>query len=117
MRPSSRPGMKPIRLVVADANLMACGMVSAALKRHSQFEVAGYATSVDELLRLVESTAPEVALISSALQDGTFTGLSALAEIHNKHPEMRLILLIDRSEPEVVVEAFRAGARGVFARS
>jgi DNA-binding NarL/FixJ family response regulator len=30
---------------------------------------------------------------------------------------MRLVLLIDGSEPEVVVQAFRAGARGVFARS
>jgi DNA-binding NarL/FixJ family response regulator len=104
-------------VVVADANLMACGLVSAGLKRHSQFQVVGYATSVDELLRLVENAAPEVALISNALQDGIFSGLSALGQIHSKYPNVRLVLLIDRSEPEVVVQAFRAGARGVFARS
>lgn len=117
MRLPSEPRMKPIRVVVADANLMACGMVSAGLKRHSQFEVVGYATSVDELLRLVENAAPEVALIGSTLQDGIFSGLSVLEEIHSKYPEMRLVLLIDGSEPEVVVQAFRAGARGVFARA
>lgn len=117
MRFPSQPQMKPIRIAVADANLMTCGLVSAGLKRHSQFEVVGYATSVDELLRLADNAAPEVALISSALQDGIFSGLSVLAEIHRKHPEMRLVLLIDRSEPEVVVQAFRAGARGVFACS
>lgn len=112
-----QPELKPIRVAVADANLMACGLVSAGLKRHSQFEVVGYATSVDELLRLINDAAPEVALIGSTLQDGIFSGLSVLAEIHSKYPEMRLVLLIDRSEPEVVVQAFRTGARGVFARS
>ena len=44
------------------------------------------------------------------------SGLSALPEIHRKHPKIRLVLLIDRSEPEIVLQAFRAGARGVFAR-
>ena len=96
VRLPSQPGMKPIRVVVADANLMACGMVSAGLKRRSQFEVVGYATSVDELLRRVENAAPEVALIGSTLQDGIFSGLSVLEEIHSKYPEMRLVLLIDQ---------------------
>jgi DNA-binding NarL/FixJ family response regulator len=117
MRLPSQPQAKPIRVVGADANLMACGLVATALKRHPQFEVVGYATSVDELLRLVENGAPQVALISSALQEGTFSGLSALAQIHSKHPEVRLVLLIDHSEREIVVQAFRAGARGVFARA
>ena len=58
-----------------------------------------------------------MALISSTLQDGNFSGISVISEIHCKYPRIRLVLLIDRSEPEVVVEAFRAGARGVFARS
>ena len=108
---------KPIRLVVADADLMACGLLSAGLKRRSQFEVVAYATSVDELLRLINDTAPEVVLIGSTLQDGIFSGLSVLGDIHGKYPDTRLVLLIDGSEPEVVVQAFRAGARGVFARS
>jgi len=117
VRPFNQPQLKPVRVAVADANLMACGLVAAGLKRHSHFEVVGCVASVDELLRLINDTAPEVALISSTLRDGILSGLSALPEIHSKYPEMRLVLLIDRSEPEVVVQAFRGGARGVFARS
>ena len=117
MRLPHQPEREPVRVVVADTDLMACGLVSAGLKRHSQFEVVGYATSVDELLRLINDTAPDVALIGSTLQDGILSGLSVLAEIHTKYSEMRLVLLIDNSEPEVIVQAFRAGARGVFARS
>jgi DNA-binding NarL/FixJ family response regulator len=96
---------------------MACGFVSAGLKRHAQFEVVGRATSVEELLRQIGKTGPEVALISSTLQDGILSGLSVFPEVHSKYPEVRLILLVDRSEPEVVVQAFRAGARGIFSRS
>ena len=115
-RASSQP-KAAIRVIVADADLMACGMMSAGFKRRSQFEVVGDAISADELLQLVENAAPEVALISSSLQDGIFSGISALAKIHLKHPEIRLVQLLERSEPAIVVQAFRAGARGVFARS
>ena len=102
---------------MADATLMACGMVSAGLKRHPQFEVVGIAASVDELLRLVERARPEVALISATLQDGPLSGLAVVSQIHGEFPETRLIVLIDRSEPDLVVQAFRAGATGVFSRS
>jgi DNA-binding NarL/FixJ family response regulator len=113
----SEPGMKPIRVIVADATLMACGLVSARLKRHSQFEVVGFAASTDELFRLVEHASPEVALISATLQDGPLSGFAAVSQIHGAYPETRLIVLIDRSEADLVVQAFRAGAAGVFSRS
>ena len=117
MRLLVQPGMKPIRVIVADATLMACGMVSAGLKRHPQFEVVGIAASVDELLRLVERARPEVALISATLQDGPLSGLAVVSQIHREYPEIRLIVLIDKSEPDLVVQVFRAGATGVFSRS
>jgi len=117
MRLPSQQQLKPIRVVVADASPMACDLVSGSLMRHSELQVVGYAMSADELLRLISRAGPEVALVSSILQDGILSGLSILPEIHSKYPEMRLVLLIDRSEPEVVVQAFRAGARGIFSRS
>jgi len=109
--------MNPIRVVVADATLMACSLVSAGLKRQSQFEVVGFAASVDELLRLVEHARPEVAIISATLQDGPLSGLAVASQIHGEYPATRLVVLIDASEPELVVQAFRAGATGIFSRS
>jgi DNA-binding NarL/FixJ family response regulator len=58
-----------------------------------------------------------VALISATLQDGLLSGLAVVLQIHGEYPEARLVVLIDRSEPELVVQAFRAGATGVFSRS
>ena len=117
MRLPSQPALKPIRLIVADATLMACGLVSAGLKRRSQFEVVGFAASVDDLLRLVEHARPEVALISATLEDGPLSGLAVVSQIHREYPETRLVVLIDRSDPDLVVQVFRAGATGVFSRS
>jgi DNA-binding NarL/FixJ family response regulator len=110
-----RRRLNPIRVGVADANLMACGLVSGRLKR--RFEVVGYATSRSDLLSMIATTTPEVALIGCHLEDGNLSGLLVLPEIQSKYPEIRLVLLIDRSDREVVVQAFRAGAMGVFDRS
>jgi DNA-binding NarL/FixJ family response regulator len=103
--------------MVADATLMACGLVSARLKRHPQLQVVGYAASVDELTRLMEQARPDVALISATLQNGPLSGLAVVSEICSKYSGTRVILMIDRSDPELVVQAFRAGARGVFSRA
>jgi len=117
MRLPRQPGMKPIRVTVADATAMACGLVASGLKKHSLFEVVGFAASTDELFRLVEHAKPDVALISATLLDGPFSGLAVASQIRDKYPETRLIVLIDSSEPDLVLHVFRAGATGVFARS
>jgi DNA-binding NarL/FixJ family response regulator len=117
MRVPSQPRTHSVRVLVADATLMACGLVSARLKRHRQLQVVGYAASVDELVRLMEQARPEVAVISATLQDGPLSGLAIVPEICSKNSGTRVILMIDRSEPELVVQAFRAGARGVFSRA
>ena len=112
---SNRRGTKLIRVGVADANLMVCGLISTRLKR--RFEVVGYATSGSNLARLIDTATPEVALIGCHLEDGNLSGLLAIPEIQSKHPKMRVVLLLDRTERELVVQAFRAGAMGVFDRS
>jgi DNA-binding NarL/FixJ family response regulator len=66
---------------------------------------------------MIDTVAPEVVLIGCHLEDGDLTGLLILEEIRSKYPEIRMVLLVDRSEREVVVQAFRAGAIGVFDRS
>ena len=63
---------------------------------------------------MLEQFQPDVALISATLEDRPFSGLSLLSQIHCAYPRLRLILLIDQSEADVVVQAFRSGARGVF---
>lgn len=114
MRLSRQPGKKPIPIIVADANVMASRFVCAELKRHSEFDLVGCAATVRELLELFKHRKAEVALISATLQDGSLSGLAIFPQLREKYPEVRLILMIDHPDQELVVEAFRGGARGIF---
>jgi DNA-binding NarL/FixJ family response regulator len=109
-----QPGKKPIPIIVADANVMASRFVCAQLKKHSQFDLVGCAATVGGLLKLFERRKAKVALISANLQDGPLSGIAVFPQIREKYPDVRQVLMIDQPEPELVLEAFRAGARGVF---
>ncbi|MGC2323631.1 MAG: response regulator transcription factor [Terriglobales bacterium] len=93
---------------------MASRFVCAELKRHSEFDLVGCAATVRELLELFKHRKAEVALISATLQDGSLSGLAIFPQLREKYPEVRLILMIDHPDQELVVEAFRGGARGIF---
>src|SRR5271154_5936153 len=106
----------PVTLAIADVNLMAGRLLSDQFKRHADIAVVSCTADKTSLLRSVRETKPDVAIVGTDLQDGLLSGLDALREVHETHPELRPILLFDRPEPQVVVEGLRAGARGVFSR-
>jgi len=110
----SRPS--PLTLAIADVNLMAGRLLSDQFKRQPDIEVVACTADKTSLLDAVRGLKPDVAIIGADLQDGLLSGLDALREVHEAHPDLRPILLFDRPEPQVVVEGLRAGARGVFSR-
>jgi len=67
----------------------------------------------DEIVR----TQPDVALVSSILQDSSFAGYSLLRTIQSLNLPTRPILLLEDCEHDLVIDAFRSGARGVFSRA
>lgn len=95
---------------------MAGLLLSDHFKRHPDFVVASCVSDRASLLQSVRQTKPDVALVSADLQDGPLSGLAALREVREVHPSLRMILLFDRPEPNMVIEGLRAGARGVFLR-
>lgn len=103
-----------IRIVIAAANLMAFRLLARALQKSPDFQVVATVGSKDGLIKSLQRDKPDVALISVHLQDGLFGGFVQLQAITLQFPDLRWVLLIDRSEPQLVVDAFRAGARGVF---
>jgi DNA-binding NarL/FixJ family response regulator len=103
-------------IIVADATRMDCQLVSEAIQRHSQFRVIGRATTTNEVIAAVRKAEPEIAVISARLQDGAFAGLLALRGLRASHARSRVVMLLDKDERELVVEAFLNNARGVFCR-
>ncbi len=105
-----------IRLIVADQNLMNCQLLVGALRRCRRIEVVARATSSEQILAAAKVTQPSIALIGANLQDGSLTGFEAVRRLRNSHPEIRAVLLLDSADGASVIDAFRAGARGIFSR-
>lgn len=108
---------KAITILVADENRMACQLLTSSLQRNSNFRVVGCASSMSEVLGLLRQEEAQVTVISANLQDGPLSGFELLRELRLSHPHTRTILLLDSSDRDLVVDAFRGGARGIFCRS
>jgi DNA-binding NarL/FixJ family response regulator len=96
---------------------MACRLLSDALNKQAGLSVVASVVDDESLIRSALSLQPDIALISAALRGGPFDRRSGFLEIRNRVPQCPWILLLDQSEPRLVVSAFRAGAKGVFSRA
>ena len=104
-------------IVLADSSRMGCQLLADTIQRRNHFRVVGSATTREEVISAVRKLHPDIAVISSRLQDGAFAGLLALLELHISQSRPGVIMLLDDDRQELVVEAFRTGARGVFCRT
>jgi DNA-binding NarL/FixJ family response regulator len=97
---------------------MGCQLLKSAFKPYRrQFEIVASAVSSHEVLRDISRERPDIALINSDLQDGQFTGLRIINDIHGSASQVGVIVLFDKWQDNLVLHAFRSGAKGVFCRS
>jgi len=59
---------------------------------------------------------PDVLLITPNLDDEANGGLDVLADFRTSHPSLKIVVLLDSHQPDIVVQSFRLGARGVFSK-
>jgi len=110
------PRRSRIRLIVADQNLMNCQLLIGALRRCRRIEVVARATSAEQILAEAKASRPSVALIGANLQEGSLSGFEIVRQLRSLHPEIRAVLLLDSADRAAVIDAFRAGAKGIFSR-
>jgi two-component system nitrate/nitrite response regulator NarL len=106
-----------ITLLIAESCQMNCELMAAALER-SRYPLSVVAAATDsvEVLKHYSTRVPDVCIIGSRLKDGDRSGLDVTRELCQQHPAARVILLLDSEQPQLVVDAFRAGAKGIFSR-
>jgi DNA-binding NarL/FixJ family response regulator len=97
---------------------MYCDLLKRAfLAVPERFQVVACASKTSEILGLVQEHRPKVAIISDNLEDGPLTGLKILPEVRRVNPETRILVAMGSTDKELVIEAFRFGADGVFCRN
>ena len=116
MRPAQQTRHQ-IRILVADNSAIHSELLSEAIGRDRRFTVVGSATSSAAVRHLVKQSMPDVLLISSSLDDKSFGGLDVLAEFRASHPGLKSVVLLESPKREIIIQAFRLGARGVFSKN
>jgi two-component system nitrate/nitrite response regulator NarL len=107
----------PIRVVAADSTRMNTQLLVEVLTQDRRFQVVEAEASTKAILEAVRSENADVVLLSSTLEDDPSLGLQLARQIRMANPKSAIVMLLDSSERIAVVEAFRAGARGVFCRT
>jgi DNA-binding NarL/FixJ family response regulator/class 3 adenylate cyclase len=108
-----QPSPTPIRIVLADDATLLREALAAGLKA-AGFEVVGQAGDVAELVRLVETMAPDVAIVDVRMPPThTTEGLEAAREIRRRHPRIAILVLSQYVETRYAIDLLRDDASGV----
>lgn len=106
-----------ISVVVSDFSHMNSELLARALSRVKNLTILKCSVTFIDTLEAIVNLRPDVAVISIHLADGPYRGLEIIRRGRQLSTKSRYIVLIDDSDHDVVVDAFRAGARGLFRRS
>lgn len=96
-------------VVIDDHPIVREGLVST-LEDEDDFQVVGQADSVEQGLRVVGATRPDVVLLDLELPDRS--GLEAIPSLIEAHSGSGILVLTAYDTDERVLGALRAGARG-----
>ena len=110
------PGGAKVRVFVADNSPIHTQLLADALKRDLNLEVIPSVSDSASLIAEIMAADVDVLVISSNLDEHPGRGFEILHELRSSFPGLRAVVLLDSSKRELVVEAFRAGARGIFSR-
>jgi DNA-binding NarL/FixJ family response regulator len=95
-------------VLVADSNYVNCQLLVSALRRRPEFHVTSCGMDINSILAAVGDAPLHVVLMHAESE------MSTVRSLHLIHPEIAKVLLLDNSERDTVVNAFRSGVRGLF---
>jgi two-component system nitrate/nitrite response regulator NarL len=106
-----------IRVLAADSTRMNSQLLANALTRDKRFLLLESEPTAAAILAATDAEKPDVVLLSAKLEDDSRLGFQVARQLVGARPQIHIIMLLDVAERGSVVEAFRAGARGVFCRT
>ena len=102
-----------ISVLLADSKQLENQLLAGSL-RNQGFEVFSCPSEIPPILEFFEAGAADVAVISCAAPFSAVPDVAMLRTLHLMYPRIPKICLMDSENPQVAVQAFRSGARGLF---
>ncbi len=99
-----------VHVLVADSGPIQSQLLTRALKSRRDFKVSAVALDTTALHNFMQSNRADVVLIAG----NHLPDLSLLRWLRVSYPKIAPVLLAESDDRELVVNAFRAGAKGLF---
>jgi len=99
-----------VRIVLAEDQEMVRGAIGALVGGVAGASVVGEASDGAELIELVDKLLPDLVMTDISMPG--VDGITAIAQIKTRHPQLPVIILSMHQEPEVIRRAVAAGASG-----
>jgi len=108
------PGPAPIRVLIADDQRVVREGLRMLVALIDEVEVVGAAADGAEAVRLAEICHPDVILMDLRMPD--LDGIAATAQLRERLPAARVLVLTTYADEDAIVPALRAGARGYLTK-
>ncbi|MGO8987008.1 MAG: LuxR C-terminal-related transcriptional regulator [Terriglobales bacterium] len=99
-----------VKVLVADSGPIQSQLLTRALKSRRDFEVSAVALETSAVHKLMQSDPVDVVLLAG----NHLPDLGLLRWLRVSYPRVAPVLLAENDSRELVVNAFRAGAKGIF---
>ncbi|MGB1579976.1 MAG: response regulator [Nevskiales bacterium] len=103
-----------MRVLITDDHTLIRAGLKQLIEKSGDFEVSDEASSCQETLASLEKSVPDILLLDISLPDGN--GLDLLEEIHERWPDMRILMLTMHSDMPHVKTALSKGAHGFLVK-
>ncbi len=107
--------MKPVRILIADDQVLVRSGIRVLLEGIDDVQVIAEAGDGLEALRLVAEHAPDILVLDISMPG--LNGFDVLAQMGQKFPEVRAIILTVHDSEEYVMRALSLGAMGYLTKS
>jgi two-component system, NarL family, nitrate/nitrite response regulator NarL len=111
---SLKPEIERIRVLVADNTPLIARLIADALKKDRALSIT--TEELPSIIATATTFKPDVSIISEHMEGKRGKGFEVLRQLRATLSAVRVVMLLDSAERDLVIEAFRSGARGVFCR-
>jgi DNA-binding NarL/FixJ family response regulator len=102
-------------VLLADSQPLFNEALEALLSRGGAHQVIGRRSSAEDTFTMVHRLRPDLVLVDASL--GLEGSPSLVARIVEAHPKVKVVVLGDDSDPDLMLAAIRAGAAGVVGKT
>ena len=103
-----------IRVLIADASKIHAQLLAGALRSDPRLQPVSAVSDCEEVLSEAIKYNPQILVINCGIDEQASRTFELMRELRSSSPATRIIILLESTRQDLIVQAFRAGARGLF---